>query len=149
MKFLSFITIITMSFKILAVERIENKIINRSNANEIYMTYGRSTVFIFPCNVMSFSDGPTHDIQGILNERNSRMLEIWFSKNNPETQELKVFCQDQNFVFDILPNSRIHQSIFEVDKSYRSRKVHFSKADEIPSEKSKIKIIKVIKTSGL
>lgn len=115
------ISILFLNKSIFALERIENKSLNRLKANKIYMSYGRSTVIIFPCNVVSFSDGPTNDIKGQLNERNSQMIEIWYSTQNPLPQELKAFCKEESYVFDIIPNQEIHQSIFEVSRSYKSR----------------------------
>ncbi|MFZ3229922.1 MAG: hypothetical protein WA160_06945 [Pseudobdellovibrio sp.] len=127
-----------------ASPRIEATHINRLEPHKIFMTFGRSTVIVMPCNVVSFSDGPTKDIQALLNERDSKMLEVWFLKNSPEPQELKVFCQDEKYVFDIMPNKYTHQSIFEVTHSFRSRKVEFEKSDEI----KKPKVLKVLKSSN-
>ena len=75
--------LLVASLKSEARERIDNSIINRSTAQEIFVTFGRSTVLILPCPIVSFSDGPTYDIQALVNERNSKMIEIWFSKNSP------------------------------------------------------------------
>jgi hypothetical protein len=103
-------------------------------------------LFFYFRNVVSFSDGPTKDISGVLNERNSKMIEIWFTKDSPEPQELKVFCLEQNFVFDILPSTITHQSIVEVTHSYKSKSLNFFKKS---MEQTKtFKILKVYKSSA-
>ena len=129
-----------------AKERIDKSIINRASAQEVYVTFGRSTVIVLPCAISSFSDGPTNDIQALVNERNSKMIEVWFAKNSPDPQELKVFCNDQNYVFDIVPSKKLHQSIFEVDKSYKSIPVQIARSTKSDVKKN-IKVIRVIKSS--
>jgi len=133
-----------LSTLVLATNRIDSYGINQLEAQKIYVSFGRSSVLIFPCNVVSFSDGPTKDIQALLNDRNSKMIEVWFTKNNPEPQELKVFCQEERFVFDIIPSSTTHQSIMEVSRSFRSKKTPFHALESVekPKFKNSIKIVK-------
>lgn len=150
MKIIVLIFMLTIGLNAKETNRIDSISINEYQPQEIKMVYGRSTVIILPCNVVSYSDGPTRDIEAILDERNSQRMEVWFTKNSPEPQELKVFCQDKNFVFDILPNQREHRSIVEVPRSYKSRSVHFNSANGVSDSISvkRPKILKVIKSSS-
>lgn len=141
--FLSFVT----SVGSFAIERIERKGLNTLETHKIYVAYGRSSIIVLPCNVVSFSDGPTRDIQAQVNDRDSKMLEVWFTKNSPEPQELKVICSEQRFVFDIIPNSANHQSIFEVSRAYKVIK-HKELNQVVKNDLTKPKILKVLKSSN-
>lgn len=137
---------ILLSIKSTALERIDKKGLNSMEAHKVFVAYGRSSIIVLPCNVVSFSDGPTRDIQAQVNDRDAKMLEVWFAKNSPEPQELKVMCAEQRFVFDIIPNTQNHQSIFEVSMAYKSAKHHFKTVDQ--HEITKPKIVKVLKSSN-
>lgn len=137
---------ILLSIKSTALERIDKKGLNSMEAHKVFVAYGRSSIIVLPCNVVSFSDGPTRDIQAQVNDRDAKMLEVWFAKNSPEPQELKVMCAEQRFVFDIIPNMQNHQSIFEVSRAYKSAKHHFKTVDQ--HEITKPKIVRVLKSSN-
>lgn len=137
---------ILLSVTLTAMERIDKKGLNSMEAQKVFVAYGRSSIIVLPCNVVSFSDGPTRDIQAQVNERDTKMLEVWFAKNSPEPQELKVMCAEQRFVFDIIPNTKDHQSIFEVSRSYKSIKHNFKTVAQ--HEIVKPKIVKVLRSSN-
>lgn len=146
MKSVLFLALSFFLLKSTAMERIEKKGLNSMEAHKVFVAYGRSSIIVLPCNVVSFSDGPTRDIQAQVNERDAKMLEVWFAKNSPEPQELKVMCAEQRFVFDIIPNTQNHQSIFEVSRAYKSIKHHFKTVDQ--HEIAKPKIVRVLKSSN-
>lgn len=138
--------LLVLSVNSIAMERIEKKGLNSMEAHKVFVAYGRSSIIVLPCNVVSFSDGPTRDIQAQVNDRDAKMLEVWFAKNSPEPQELKVMCAEQRFVFDIIPNTQNHQSIFEVSRAYKSVQRRFKPV--IKQESVKPKIVKVLKSSN-
>lgn len=137
---------ILLSIKSTALERIDKKGLNSMEAHKVFVAYGRSSIIVLPCNVVSFSDGPTRDIQAQVNDRDAKMLEVWFAKKSPEPQELKVMCAEQRFVFDIIPNTQNHQSIFEVSRAYKSIHHRFKIVDR--HEITKPKIVRVLKSSN-
>lgn len=146
MKSVLFLVLSFSAMKSIAMERIDKKGLNSMEAHKVFVAYGRSTIIVLPCNVVSFSDGPTRDIQAQVNERDAKMLEVWFAKNSPEPQELKVMCAEQRFVFDIIPNTQNHQSIFEVSRAYKAVKHNFKTVDQ--HETTKPKVVKVLKSSN-
>lgn len=146
MKSVLFLVLSFFIIQSVAMERIDKKGLNSMEAHKVFVAYGRSSIIVLPCNVVSFSDGPTRDIQAQVNERDAKMLEVWFAKNSPEPQELKVMCAEQRFVFDIIPNTQNHQSIFEVSRAYKS--IHHRFKTVIPQGIPKPKIVRVLKSSN-
>ena len=98
--------------------RIATASLDKSYVHKLYVAEGRSSILIFPCNIKSFSPGPTKDIVAALNDRDSRYIEVWLGKNSGQPGGLKVLCEDQFFVFDVIPSTTTHQDILEVKKSY-------------------------------
>lgn len=94
--------------------RIGSLKFNSNIVQKVFVTEGRSSVFIFPCPVKTYSTGPTKDIEAALNERDSTYLEVWLGKVNSQPAGLKVFCNDSYFVFDIVPSQVNHQDIIKV-----------------------------------
>lgn len=94
--------------------RIGSLKFNSNIVQKVFVTEGRSSVFIFPCPVKTYSTGPTKDIEAALNERDSTYLEVWLGKVNSQPAGLKVFCNDSYFVFDIIPSQINHQDIIKV-----------------------------------
>lgn len=146
MKVILTLMLFSLPLQTIAMDRIERKGLNSMEAHKVFVAFGRSSIIVLPCNVVSFSDGPTRDIQAQVNERDSKMLEVWFAKNSPEPQELKVMCAEQRFVFDIIPNTKNHQSIFEVSRAYKSIQHRFKSVTQ--HEIAKPKIVKVLKSSN-
>ena len=114
-------TIIFLSLTTNASElppRIARTLLDKKNVQKLYIAHGRSTILIFPCNVKAFSPGPTKDISAILNERDSKILEVWLSNNANQPSGLKVICNDNYFAFDVIPSNTTHQDFLEVKGSY-------------------------------
>ena len=101
-----------------APPRIGTITIDKRSVQKIYVAEGRSSMLIFPCNIKTFSTGPTKDIAGLLNERDSKILEVWLGKTSKQPAGLKVICNDHFFAFDIIPSETIHQDFVNVRGAY-------------------------------
>lgn len=98
--------------------RIGTLTIDKRNVQKLYVAEGRSSILIFPCNIKTFSTGPTKDIAALLNERDSKILEVWLGKASNQPAGLKVICNDQFFAFDVIPSTQIHQDFVNVKGAY-------------------------------
>lgn len=130
-----------------SLPRVGKIVMKRDEVPRINVASGRSTVIKFHCNVTSFSVGPTTDIEAYLNERNSRILEV--SQGRPDSQPagLKVFCNDEFFVFDIVPTTSEHQDYVEVSRSYGALKTVVTRPLKSPS-KTQTDKSRVVNRSG-
>jgi hypothetical protein len=98
--------------------RIGTLTIDKQNVQKLYIAEGRSSMVIFPCNIKTFSTGPTKDIAANVNERDSKILEIWLGKASKQPAGLKVICNDHFFAFDVIPSTTIHQDFVNVRGAY-------------------------------
>jgi hypothetical protein len=106
-----------LSFNCLASDipqRMSETSLARDQVHQIFVAFGRSTIIEFPCNIMSYSTGPTKDIDAHLNDKKLQVLEVWLAKNDGEPAGLKVLCKDEVFAFDITPSRSIHQDFIRV-----------------------------------
>lgn len=130
---------------------------NKSEVQKVFIAEGRSTILKFPCNVKTYSAGPTNDIEAALNDRDSQLLEVWLGKIKAQPAGLKVFCNESFFAFDIVPSTIQHQDVLEIKSSYGtpktiSKNLNIEKSKIIASSNSKpssnkMKIIRVISSS--
>lgn len=115
--FSSFIFVFSISFVVEASTlplRIQKAILGRGEVYRLFVASGRSTIIQFPCNVMYVSVGPTKDFDAIVNDKDSRQVEVWLTKPDSEPSGLKVSCKDDFFVFDISPSKLVHQDLLIV-----------------------------------
>lgn len=123
--------------------------LSRSDVHRIYIAYGRSAILQFPCNVMSYSTGPTKDIEANLNEKKPQLLEVWLSKNEAEPAGLKVLCKDEIFAFDITPSKSVHQDFLKIKKATGSlnSQIEFGSAKVVYSSvTTAAKLPKILRT---
>lgn len=112
--FLSSLTIKTNA----EIPRIGSLSFNKSSVQTIYIAEGRSTIIIFPCQIFTFSPGPTKDIAVNLNEKDNKQIEVWLGKDEKQPATLKVRCKEDNFAIDIIPTKNLHQDFVEISKAY-------------------------------
>jgi hypothetical protein len=98
--------------------RIGTLTVDKKNVQKLYVAEGRSSMVIFPCNIKTFSTGPTKDIAALVNERDSKILEVWLGKASKQPAGLKVICNDHFFAFDVIPSTTIHQDFVNVRGAY-------------------------------
>lgn len=98
--------------------RIGATTIDKRHVQRLYIAAGRSSILIFPCNIKTFSTGPTKDISALVNERDSKMLEVWLGKAGGQPAGLKVICNDHFFAFDVIPSRTTHQDFVSVKGAF-------------------------------
>lgn len=120
---------------------------------------GKSLIMKLPCNIKTFSSGPTKDIMAEVNARDSQIIEVWLSKNAAQPSELKIFCPNAILTFDIVPSRDTHQSVIEISKIFGKPNL-FSRNEKeqaqgtvimsssgLQQSKMKPKVIRVISSS--
>ena len=137
--------------------RIAKTTVDKRLVQKLFIAHGRSSTLIFPCNIRTFSPGPTNDISASVNERDSKILDVWFSNSANQPAGLKVICNDNYFVFAVIPSSNTHQDILEVTGAYgipetfNSKKIEgkiISKSESTYSSKIvNPKVVRIISSS--
>lgn len=98
--------------------RIGSITVDKRQVQKLYIAQGRSSILIFPCNIKTLSTGPTKDISALLNERDSKILEVWLSRSAGQPAGLKVICNEHLFAFDVIPSNITHQDFVNVKGAY-------------------------------
>lgn len=98
--------------------RIGSITVDKRHVQKLYIAQGRSSILIFPCNVKTFSTGPTKDISALLNDRDSKVLEVWLGRSGNQPAGLKVICNEHLFAFDVIPSNTTHQDFVTVKGAY-------------------------------
>lgn len=140
--------------------RIGATTIDKRHVQKLYIAVGRSTILIFPCNIKTFSTGPTKDISALVNERDSKMLEVWLGRPGGQPAGLKVICNEHFFAFDVIPSKTTHQDFVNVkgafgvptsfsgiDSEGAGRVIMSSKNTEVLKYRNSPRVIRIISSS--
>ena len=122
------------------IKRIDEKEIDLSKPFRIYMTSGRSTILEFPCEINHTVLGLEEEIKLKTGPDNKRTLALWLMSPSVQPTNLTVKCDEEYYVFDIIPNNHNHQDFIDIVDAYDSRTHRELKL--IASSKAKTREIK-------
>ena len=103
------------------VKRISEKEVDLSKPHPIYMTAGRATLLDFPCDITPTILGLTNDITATIGPDNKNTMTLWVNSDGSQPTNMIVKCNDEVFVFDILPNRSNHQDYINIVDYYDGR----------------------------
>lgn len=106
-----------------SIPRLSSMYIDEGQVQKLYLTPGRPSVLLFPCNIVSFSKGTGADIDAAGKEQDPKELNLWLKSSGAEPTGLIVRCENKTFVFDIVPSTNTHQDFIKIDGSYGSPKL--------------------------
>ena len=122
MKFLIIILILSVSQKGFSrIKRIDEKEIDLAKPFRVYMTSGRSTILEFPCEINHTVLGLEEDINLKTGPDNKKTITLWLTSPSVQPTNLTVKCDEEYYVFDIIPNNNNHQDFINIVDTFDSR----------------------------
>ena len=122
MKFLITILILLLSQNGFSkIKRIDEKEIDLAKPFRIYMTSGRSTILEFPCEINHTVLGLEEDIKLKTGPDNKKTVTLWLTNPSVQPTNLTVKCDEEYYVFDIIPNNYNHQDYINIVDAFDSR----------------------------
>jgi hypothetical protein len=125
------------------VQRISKQQFDLSKPFIIHMTPKRTTLIKFPCDISHSILGSNEDIDIQIGPDSKKNLVLWMPNVMSQPTNMIVPCGDEEYAFDIYPNTVNHQYIIEITNSFDSsgvkRKLISSSSDGIKSSLKKVR----------
>lgn len=123
MKYSLFLMIFLFSFSTFSkVKRIDEKEMDLSKPFRIFMTSGRSTILEFPCEINHTVLGLEEEIKLKTGPDNKKTVALWLMNSQVQPTNLTVKCDEEYYVFDIVPNNHTHQDFINIVDAFDSRR---------------------------
>lgn len=86
---------------------------NTKNVQKVYLTGGLASVFLMPCPIEEVVLGKKKDFQVSLSDKDSKILNLSVLNSFTKPTNIIIRCLNSTkfYVFDLLPNSSIHQDV--------------------------------------
>lgn len=110
---------------------ISSAYVDTGRVQKLNLAPGVPTLLSFPCNIVA----PLKDTAGNIEAaqvEGPRRLVVWLKSSASQPSQLTVICENQVFVFNIIP-SRQHQSYLKIVGAYGSPELTGSKLNVLDS----------------
>ena len=113
--------------------RISSIFFDKSQVGHIYIKPSLSTVVQFPCDIEEAKVGLKSSLEVEVSKTLKRELILSARSNLASPTNLIVRCSHGNFVFDVIPNSDLHQDFIRILGAVRGPKFQ-NTLSEVPQE---------------
>ena len=99
------------------VQRISSKVIDLGKVHRLYMIHGLATVIIFPDSIAAVIPGNSVSLK-IERKEPENLLALRLTGTRVPATNLIILSGKNRLVFDVIPNTKVHQDTLEVVGTY-------------------------------